>query len=143
MSRCRLLWSCCHAAITYPVLLHLCTSKWIGDSGGFECNWNVFIVINQSIKYIYKALFTSADVTKCYTETQPKTPNSKQCRRRSKRKKPREEPSSAEWAFLFWLCRVGIITVHGQDVQTFIDDQQGQIIIISGCRMCNRSAPQQ
>ena len=24
-----------------------------------------------------------------------------------------------------------IITVHGQDVQTFIDDQQGQIIIIT------------
>ena len=31
----------------------------------------------QSIKYIYKALFTSADITKCCTETQPKTPNSK------------------------------------------------------------------
>jgi hypothetical protein len=26
---------------------------------------------------------------------------------------------------------VKIITVHGQDVQTFIDDQQGQIIIIT------------
>jgi hypothetical protein len=35
---------------------------------------------NQSIKYIYEALFTSADVTKCYKEIQPKTPNSKQCR---------------------------------------------------------------
>ena len=39
--------------------------------------------INQSIKCIYKALFTSADVTKCYTEPHPKTPNSKQFRRRS------------------------------------------------------------
>uniref|UniRef100_A0A8C7F7B4 All-trans-retinol 13,14-reductase n=1 Tax=Oncorhynchus kisutch TaxID=8019 RepID=A0A8C7F7B4_ONCKI len=28
----------------------------------------------------YKALLTSADVPKCCTETQPKTPNSKQCR---------------------------------------------------------------
>ena len=34
------------------------------------------------------------------------------------------------WLVLFCLCRVEIITVHGQDVQTFIDDQQGQIIII-------------
>ena len=51
-----------------------------------------------------KLFFTSADVTKCYTETQPKTPNSKQCRCRSTvarkhslerqepRKKLREEP---------------------------------------------------
>jgi hypothetical protein len=29
---------------------------------------------SQSIKCIYKALFTSADVTRCYTETQAKTP---------------------------------------------------------------------
>jgi hypothetical protein len=47
------------------------------------------------------------------------------------RKKPREEPDSEGWPVLFWLCRVEIITVHGQDVQTFIDDQQGQIIIIT------------
>jgi hypothetical protein len=39
------------------------------------------------------------------------------------RKKPREE--------LFWLCQVEIITEHSQDVQMFIDDQQGQIIIIT------------
>jgi hypothetical protein len=51
-------------------------------------NWNVNIDKNQqgvllqshqSIKCIYKALFASADVTKCDTETQPETPNSKQC----------------------------------------------------------------
>ena len=30
--------------------------------------------VNQSIKCIYKALRTSADVSKCCTETQPKTP---------------------------------------------------------------------
>ena len=47
------------------------------------------------------------------------------------RKKPREEPSYVGWPVLFWLCRVEIITEHGQDVQMFIDDQQGQIIIIT------------
>ena len=51
--------------------------------------------------------------------------------RQEPRKKPREEPGSEGCPFLFWLCRVAIITVHGQDVQTFIDDQQGQIIIIT------------
>ena len=45
-------------------------------------------------------------------------------------KNPREDPGSERWLVLFWLGRVEIITVHGQDVQTFIDDQQGQIIII-------------
>ena len=38
------------------------------------------------------------------------------------RKKPREEPGYEE---------VEIITEHGQDVQMFIDNQQGQIIIIT------------
>ena len=47
------------------------------------------------------------------------------------RKKPREEPSYEGWPVLFWLCRVDIITEHGQDVHMFIDDQQGQIIIIT------------
>jgi hypothetical protein len=36
--------------------------------------------IQSSIKCISKALFTSANVTKCNTETQPKTPNSKKYR---------------------------------------------------------------
>ena len=35
------------------------------------------------------------------------------------------------WSVLFWLCRVEIITEHGQDVQMFINDQHGQIIIIT------------
>ena len=95
------------------------------------------------IKCIYKALLTSADILKCYTETQPKTPNCKQCRCRSTwlgktplerpepRKKPREEPGYEGWPVFFWLCRVEIITEHGQDVQMFIDDQQGQTIIIT------------
>ena len=95
------------------------------------------------MKCIYKALLTSADVTKCCTETQPKTLNCKQCRCRSTvarenslgrpepRKKPRDEPGYQGWPILFWLSRVEIITEHGQDVQMFIDDQQGQIIIIT------------
>ena len=47
------------------------------------------------------------------------------------RKKPREEPDYEGCPVLFWLCRVEIITDHGQDVQMFIDDQQCQIIIIT------------
>ena len=46
------------------------------------------------------------------------------------RKKPREEPGYVGRPVLFWLCRVEIITEHGQDVQMFINDQHGQIIII-------------
>ena len=46
------------------------------------------------------------------------------------RKKPREEPGYEGWPVLFWLCRVEIITEHGH-VKMFIDDQQGQIIIIT------------
>jgi hypothetical protein len=46
-------------------------------------------------------------------------------------KKPREEPGYEGWPVLFWLGRVEIITEHGQDVQMFIDEQQGQIIIIT------------
>jgi folate-binding Fe-S cluster repair protein YgfZ len=51
--------------------------------------------------------------------------------RQEPKNKPREEQGSEGWPVLFWLCRLEIITVHGQDVQTFIDDQQGQIIIIT------------
>ena len=40
-------------------------------------------VASNQIKFIYIALRTSADISKCCTETQPKTPNSKQCRCRS------------------------------------------------------------
>ena len=57
-----------------------------------------FIVAHQ-IKCIYIALLTLAYISKCCTETQPKTPNSKQCRCRStvarknslERPKPRKE----------------------------------------------------
>jgi hypothetical protein len=47
------------------------------------------------------------------------------------RKKPREEPGYEGWPVLFWLGRVDIITEHGQDVQMFIDDQHGPIMIIT------------
>jgi hypothetical protein len=98
------------------------------------------VTLNQ-IKCIYIVLRTSADISKCCTETQPKTPNSKQCRCRSTlarknslerpnpKKKLREEPNYEGWPVLFWLCRVKIITEHGQDVQMFINDQHGPIII--------------
>ena len=50
----------------------------------------------SSINQIDKALLTSADVSKCCTETQPKTTNSKQCRCRSTvdRKISLERPES-------------------------------------------------
>ena len=46
-------------------------------------------------------------------------------------KKPREEPRYEGWPVLFWLCWVEIKTEHGQDFQMFINDQHGQIIIIT------------
>ncbi|CDQ92596.1 unnamed protein product, partial [Oncorhynchus mykiss] len=68
----------------------------------------------SQVKFIYIALRTSADISKCCTETQPKTPNSKQCRCRSTvarknslerpkpRKKPREEPGYVGWPALIY-----------------------------------------
>jgi hypothetical protein len=44
---------------------------------------------------------------------------------------PRRKPREEGMAVLFMLCQVEIITVHGQYIQVFIDDQQGQIIIIT------------
>jgi hypothetical protein len=46
-------------------------------------------------------------------------------------KKLREEPGYEGWPVPFWLYRVEIITEHGQVVQMFINDQHGQIIIIT------------
>jgi hypothetical protein len=40
----------------------------------------LFWCVSLQIKCIYIALRTSADISKCCTETQPKTPNSKQRR---------------------------------------------------------------
>jgi hypothetical protein len=51
--------------------------------------------------------------------------------RQEPREKPRGEPDSEGWPVLFWLCQVEIITVHSQDVQTFIDDRQGQLIVMT------------
>ena len=47
------------------------------------------------------------------------------------RKKPREKPGYEGRPVLFWLCRLENITEYGQDVQMFMDDQQGQMIIIT------------
>ena len=49
------------------------------------------------------------------------------------RETPREEPGYEVVAshLLAVLCGDYCITEHGQDVQMFIDDQQGQIIIIT------------
>jgi hypothetical protein len=44
---------------------------------------------------------------------------------------PREEPGYVGWPVLFWLWRVEIRTEHGQYVQMFINDQQGQIIMFT------------
>ena len=76
-----------------------------------------------------------------YRNISLKPQTEKQCRgtgarknsleRQEPKKKPREEPGFEGWPVLFWLCRVEIITEHGQYVHTFIDDQQGQIIIIT------------
>ena len=117
-------WKQIDTTETYPVQvihafphIHAHERRLVGGATGgrAHCNgWNeINGTINQSIKCIYKALFTSADVTKCCTATLPKTPNSKQCRCRSivarknslerpePRKKPREEPSSERWPVLF------------------------------------------
>jgi hypothetical protein len=74
--------------------------KWEGTTLTRPIRNSNFLFNQISIKCIYKALFTSADVTKCCTETQPKNPNSKQCRCRStvarnnsqERPEPRPEP---------------------------------------------------
>ena len=101
-------------------------------------------IISNQIKRIYIALLTSADISKCCTETQPKqqamkNPNSKQCRCRStvarknslEMPKPRKKPREEGWPVLIRLCRVENLTEHGQDVQMFINDQHGQIIIFT------------
>ncbi|CDQ71644.1 unnamed protein product [Oncorhynchus mykiss] len=90
-----------------------CKYGCVNTQGSYECT------CPPGYKLHWNKKDCIADVTKCYTETQPKIPNSKQCRRRS-----------TGWPVLFLLCRVEIITEHGQDVQMFIDDHQGQIIII-------------
>ena len=87
---------------------------------------------NLSIKCIYKALFTSADVTKCYTETEPKTPNSKQCRCSTVARKNSPEGSNLGRNLERNQALGGGQSSSGcgQDVQMIIGDQQGQIIII-------------
>jgi hypothetical protein len=47
--------------------------------------WLQVSAVDHQIKWIYIALRTSADISKCCTEKQPKIPNSKQCRCREAR----------------------------------------------------------
>jgi hypothetical protein len=89
------------------------------DTTLLRYSWLVSIHIRKAssvlfcqIKCIYVALLTSADISKRCTETQPKTPISKQCsgstvarknslERPNPRKKPREEPGYEGWPVLF------------------------------------------
>jgi hypothetical protein len=107
---------------TYSIIQsHKCTELHsISYNASEQQTWFEKIIIKQhltaqrlspskQIKCIYIALRTSADISECCTETQPKTPNSKQCRFRSTlarknslgrpkpRKKPREEPGYEGW----------------------------------------------
>ena len=106
----------------------------------------------SQIKCIYIALLTSADISKCCRETQPKTPNSKQCRCRSTvarknslerskpRKKPREEPGYEGWPVLIWLCQAEI-TEHGHNVHKWPAWSNNNNH--SSCRGCSKSSPQE
>ena len=52
--------------------------------------------------------------------------------RKNSLERPKPEETGYEgWPVLFWLCQVEIIIEHGQDVQMFINDQHGQIIVIN------------
>ena len=129
---------------------------WMGKTKDVKCLWmgnDIRSNLFKSIKFIYEAILTSADVTKCSTETQPKTPNSKQCRCRSMvarenslerpepRKKPREEP----WGVVSPLLAVPggdynrtwprCSNVHRWPAGSNNNNHRG-------CRWCKRSAPQ-
>uniref|UniRef100_A0A8K9X2E9 [histone H3]-lysine(4) N-trimethyltransferase n=1 Tax=Oncorhynchus mykiss TaxID=8022 RepID=A0A8K9X2E9_ONCMY len=60
--------------------------KKVGEGGGGPVHVVLLpeLTLSLQIKCIYIALCTSADISKCCTETQPKTPDSKQCSCRSK-----------------------------------------------------------
>ena len=100
--------------------------------------------LSNQIIFIYIALRTSADISKCCTETQPKTPNSKKCRCWStlprKNSLGQNLGRNLERNQAMRGGRVEIITEHGQDVQMFINDQHGQIIGLGQvARPVNRS----
>ena len=111
---------------------------------------------SDQIKCIYLYSPSYISLSKCCTETQPKTPNSKQCMCRSTvarknslerpkpRKKPREEPGYEGWPVLFWLCRGGdynrtwprCSNVHKLPAWSNNNYR-------SSCRGCSHSAPQE
>jgi hypothetical protein len=66
--------------ILYENLAQPAFHQTLGDEFTFQQDSNLKHTaksIKFSIKCVYEVLFTSADVTKCYTEIQPKTSNSK------------------------------------------------------------------
>jgi hypothetical protein len=75
------LWSNMHGSNDNSVQMVQLSLKYLNEDHGVGSLIVISTCIySNQITFIYKALFTSADVTKCYTETQPKTPSSKQCR---------------------------------------------------------------
>jgi hypothetical protein len=66
--------------LTVPTMvIFLFRSCWLSSISSTQSQF-LIVCVCVSIKFIDKALFTSANVKKCCTETHPKTPNSKQCR---------------------------------------------------------------
>ncbi|CDQ91927.1 unnamed protein product [Oncorhynchus mykiss] len=105
----------------------LCYEK-IGFTGrlGTHCHTHSTLLPHCQIKlHVFIKPFLHQQISQCCTETQPRTPNSKQCtcrstvarenslERQEPRMKPREEPGSEGWPVLLWLCWVEIIRVHG------------------------------
>ena len=87
-------------------------------------NWDKsFFEINKawgSMKCIYIALFTSANVTKCYTETQLKIPNSKRSRSTVARKNSleRQEPRKKSRGTRLWGVASPLLAVPGRDYKS-------------------------
>ena len=85
----RYVWRKKGEACTIPTVKHGCCQHHgvgcfaAGGTGVLHKIDGIMRQENYHIKFIYIALLTSADISKCCTETQPKTPNSKYCRCRS------------------------------------------------------------
>lgn len=94
---------------------------------------------NQSINQqnvLYKALFTSAFVTKCFTDTQSKTPESKQCRGRSTVARKKQSSSGDLGATLFYIHKlIRTIYFYGNLLHS-ISKPKPFHIIIPTCMQC-------
>uniref|UniRef100_A0A8C7Q2D9 Uncharacterized protein n=1 Tax=Oncorhynchus mykiss TaxID=8022 RepID=A0A8C7Q2D9_ONCMY len=71
------------SSTTFITVLYTVDTGHCGEVRGIAFTEDQKQTNQNQIKCIYIALRTSADISKCCTETQPKTPNSKQCRCRS------------------------------------------------------------